>query len=75
MDREVGVRGGWVPADAVRGVGQVHVQGSQQQVDVVDPQVHAERDGLEALHTHLQPHTHQMNTELTPRIEVELLPF
>ena len=56
-----GVRG--VPADAVGRVGQVHVQGSQQQVDVVDPQVHTEGDGLEALHTHLQrahahAHTH-----------------
>ncbi len=48
-----------VPADALCWLRQVHVERSQQQVDVVDPEINTERDYLQTSFTHLskEPNT------------------
>lgn len=46
-----------VPANPIGGLGQVHVQSPQQQIDVMDPQIYTERDDLETLNTHLTQQT------------------
>lgn len=42
-----------VPADALCWLRQVHVERSQQQVDVVNPEINTERDCLQTSFTHL----------------------
>lgn len=42
------------PADPCGRIWQVHVQSSQQQIYIVDPQIYTQRDGSEAPNTHLE---------------------
>ena len=46
-----------LPANPHRRLRQVHVQCSQQQIDVVDPQIYTQRNHLQTLDAHLTQHT------------------
>lgn len=48
-----------LPANPHGRLWQVHVQRSQQQIDVVDPQIHTQRDHLQTLDAHLTQDTPQ----------------
>lgn len=51
-----------LPANPCGRLRQVHVQRSQQQIDVVDPQIDTQRDCLEALNTHLTQNIWSINS-------------
>lgn len=50
-----------LPANPQWWLGQVHVQCSQQQIDVMDPQIHTKRDYFETANTHLTKHNTTSN--------------